>query len=173
MSLALLRRALPPPIAPTETTGTENWSSVEASLGTRVPEDYKGFIDVYGTGVIGDFLWVFNPFSRRKYVNLHTQVRAQLDAIEDLDGKPYPLYPKPGGLLPWGLTDNGNALYWLTAGDPVAWQVVINESRGPEFERHNVSLTGFLTGVITGAIVSKLFPGDFLDRAITFQPGCT
>lgn len=116
-------------------------------------------------------MWVFNPFSQRRYVNLSTQVRTQLNAIEDLDGKPYPLYPKSGGLLPWGLTDNGNALYWLTVGDPGAWPVVINESRGPEFEQHNTSLTEFLVGVITGAIVSELFPGDFLDRKITFRPG--
>jgi hypothetical protein len=34
-------------------------------------------------------------------------------------------WPAPGGLLPLGTTDNGDQRYWLTAGAPQAWPLVV------------------------------------------------
>jgi hypothetical protein len=34
---------------------------------------------------------------------------------------PFPLYPEPGGLLPWAKTGDGTDLCWLTEGQPDSW----------------------------------------------------
>ena len=39
---------------------------------------------------------------------------------------PYPVYPEPGGLLPWGGIRDGGYAFWLTGpGEPVGWPVVL------------------------------------------------
>jgi len=85
MALTSLRKVLPPPATPTETTGAGSWPPVEASLGIHLPGDYKEFIDVYGTGVIGDFLWVFNPFviARRNPTIRYDNRRPRWGTISD------------------------------------------------------------------------------------------
>ncbi|MFC3450510.1 hypothetical protein [Amycolatopsis speibonae] len=38
---------------------------------------------------------------------------------------PFALWPEPGGLLEWARTGNGDALYWLTEGEPEDWTTVV------------------------------------------------
>jgi hypothetical protein len=112
--------------------------------------DNKQYINTYGSGCVGAFIWPLNPFSKNKYLNLNDQVKAQLDALKSLKMTwgdvqvPYPLYPKPGGLLPWGLTDNGDVLYWRTVGLPDNWSTVINEARAPLYEEFEESMPSAL-----------------------------
>jgi hypothetical protein len=46
-----LTKILPPPSQPVEASG--DWDEVERTLGTALPDDYKEFISLYGTGFIG------------------------------------------------------------------------------------------------------------------------
>src|SRR6476646_8300105 len=146
-SLEQLATILPPPSIPIAATG--DWSAVANALGTRLPDDYMGFITRYGTGCISGFLWVLNPFEKNAHLNLlarypiitagDRQIRE-----ESPDEVPEPLYPEPGGLLPWALTDNGDRLYWRTTGAADSWTVVVWESRGPEHASCALSMAGFL-----------------------------
>ncbi len=174
MTLEFLCRVLPTPIAPIESGSTEEWSEIEKVVDIILPSDYKQYINTFGTGCIGNFLWPFNPFSDNKFLNFGEQIDARLDALRVLKEKwgdrqcPYPLYPEPEGLLPWGASDNGDVLYWLTAGHPDDWSVIINEARSPVYEEYKESTTSLLAKLVLGEIVSEIFPPDFPDREALF-----
>jgi hypothetical protein len=177
MTLELLVKVLPRPIEPIETVRPEGWPSIESTIGVALPQDYKDYIETYGSGQIGRFLWPANPFSQNKWLTLQNQIVVRLHSLKAIKEEwgeeecPYPLYPEVGGLLPWGYTSNGDTLFWLTRGAPQAWSVVINEARGSEFEQFSDSMTGFLTKLITGELHSSIIPYDALDRDALFVPG--
>jgi hypothetical protein len=144
-------------------------------LGFELPEDYKRFITTYGTGNIDNFLWVLNPFSGNDHMNLITQARVQIDAqrqFAELSGtiNPYPLYPEPNALFPWGITDNGDVLYWLRKGAPANWLVVVSDSRASRWRDFPLSTIGFLVGIIMRQIVVDVFPNDFPSSQPEFVP---
>ena len=37
-----------------------SWGEIEREFGTELPDDYKGFIDLYGTGVLCDITSIWN-----------------------------------------------------------------------------------------------------------------
>ena len=175
MELDKLKAVLQPPSKPQEVmAGEEAWESVEERLGTRLPSDYKKFIETYGTGTIDNFLLVLNPFSSNTFLNL-------IEASHDREGlatlrQEYPQlyvhdrYPAPGGLLPFASTDNGNILYWRTAGKTDHWTVVVYESRGPEYYGFNGPMTDFLAALLSRAIQCDVFPQSFLHDQAVFTP---
>src|SRR6266498_3741556 len=96
----------------------EEWEQAEKALGTTLPRDYKQLINAYGACCLCNFIWVFSPFTENHHLNLHAQVKRILDGMQTLQQKyaeerKYPLFPQPGGLLPWGTSDNGDVFYWL------------------------------------------------------------
>jgi hypothetical protein len=161
-----LRDAVPPPSRPVEVGSMELFATVEARLGLALPDDYKHLVCAYGTGSWKGFLWVLNPFSSNRYLNLFEQAKCQLEAERAIRTDwprdvPFALYPEPGGLLPWAMTDNGDRLYWLTAADPVHWPTVVYESRGPEHELHRLGCCEFLLQWTAGRLPVAVFPDDF------------
>ena len=165
MSVGELSVIVVPPPAPVESHGS--WPAVEARLGIGLPQDFKDYIEVYGTGCIDEFVWVLNPFSANRHLSFFDRGTAALDALRELQlAHPDvevrdPLFPAPGGLLPWGLTDNGDVLSWATIGSPDDWSVVINASRDARLERHASGMTRCLARLLTGEVRSHIFPSDF------------
>lgn len=158
-------KIVPPPADPlwTGPIPAENWLQVEGEIGIQFPQDYKDFIARYSSrnGIyIGGFFLILDPFA--PYGNLKRAIADFLDPLRSLRQKygeqeyPYPLYPEPDGLLPWGSTENGDDLFWLTIGAPDQWPIVIKASRQPEFEQHPGPMTRFLDGILTGAITSEI-----------------
>jgi hypothetical protein len=170
--LDALTRVIRPPAPSAERPDDEAWQSVESKLGTKLPVDYKEFITRYGTGAVDNFLWVFNPFSHNRYLNLLDAGKAQLDALRHLryERVPYPLYPDTNGILPWGITDNGDVLYWLCKGDASNWLIVVNESRGPRWREFQLSTCEFLVALVTRELVVDVFPDDFPSESPEFVP---
>jgi uncharacterized protein (TIGR02996 family) len=121
--LAELRVVLPPP--PRRFHPNGSWGVVEAAIGTRLPADYKAFLDVYGRGSVGH-LNIDHPFSI--IGNVHEEWARWAatwfaDLIGDLRGAP-PLFPEPGGLLPFGTIGDVGLVGWLTEGEPEDWSVL-------------------------------------------------
>ena len=124
MTLTSLRTIIAPPDLPRESGSPAAWAAVEEELGIALPNDYKEYVHTFGTGKIADFVLPYNPFSDNRFLNLLKQVPKQVGTLRQMKEEfgeeecPYPLYPDPAGLLPWGCTDNGNILFWLTTGHP-------------------------------------------------------
>jgi hypothetical protein len=162
---------MPPP------TGHEpeyfDWSQIEEDLGIHLPSDYKWFLERYGMGEIDDFLLLFHPTTTNRHINLKNQIAETLWALrvvrDDGDQVPYTIFPEPGGVVPWARTDNGDVCYWLThEPDPDSWIVVVNESRGPEWEAYGGSATEFLAEVLSGRRQFSIFPENFPSPRPTF-----
>ena len=149
-------------------------------MGTPLPDDYKEFIGRYGTGKIDDFLWVLSPATANPSLNLvvrgeeirraFREYRMAIAAV----GKepPFDVFPEPGGLLPWGCTENGDVCYWRTGHmDPNEWHVVLNDGRGSMWEKFAGTMTQFLAATlsrrhVSGIITDKEFPSS----RPSFQP---
>jgi hypothetical protein len=168
--LERLRLLLPPPTDPVEGGRPDGWAKVEAALGTRLPGDFKAFTQLYGSGKVDDFLYLFNPFAAGQDGNLlfekarvlagYTQTRAKFP-----QRLPLPPFPQPGGVLPLGRTDNGDELYWVTAGDPDEWSVALLESHAASQEIHPMPVTGFLAALAAGELQTQVLPDDIVHRS--------
>jgi hypothetical protein len=43
-----------------------------------------------------------------------------------------PIFPESDGYLPYGVTDNGDTLFWVTTGAPGEWTMAVMGPREPE-----------------------------------------
>ena len=168
--LERLRQLLPPPADPVEPGRPDGWAAAERNLGTALPGDFKAFTELYGSGTVDDFLYLFNPFASGQDGNLLAEKDRVLAAYGQTrarfpDRLPLPPFPEPGGVLPLGRTNNGDELYWVTAGDPDRWPVALLESRAALQELHAMPVTGFLAALAANQLTSRILPEDVLDRA--------
>jgi hypothetical protein len=172
MSVDDFATIMPPPVVPSETPLIDDWVTIEAQLGLTLPDDYKAFIQIYGSGQIEKFLWVFNPFSSNDNLNLTHQVVLQLKVYSEIgsfESLPYKLFPERSGLLPFGITDNGDVLFWQTSGSPNDWRVIVSEARAPKWEAFDLSMTKFLFEILSRKLVCEIFPDDFPGPSPAFE----
>jgi hypothetical protein len=168
--LERLRELLPPPADPVEPGRPNGWSAVERSLGTGLPSDFMAFTELYGSGKVDDFLYLFNPFTAGQDGNLLVEKDRVLAAYRQTrarfpDRLSLPAFPDPGGVLPLGRTDNGDELYWVTDGQPDGWPVALVESRAALQEVHPMPVTGFLATLAANQLTSGVLPQDLLHRS--------
>lgn len=175
MALCDLVAVMPAPAVPFEVASSDGWACIEKRLGTTLPEDYKEYINLYGSGAIANFLWILNPFSSNENINFEFQMDRQsevLKALESLGEKvPYKPFPCPGGILPFGITDNGDVIFWETLGNPNDWSIVINSSRAPDWDGFNMSMSRFLKALLTKEVTSEIFPKNFPGVTPNFRSG--
>lgn len=165
MSIDRLEIVISPPDNPAEVPTNEVWREVEHDL-AKLPNDYKDFINRYGTGCIDSFIWVFNPASSNNNLNLGVQVRLYAETLKNLNESGMEprivVFPTPHGVLPFGVTDNGDVLFWETNREPDSWAVAVLESRSwLPLLKFEMNMTSFLAGVSEGSIVCDAFPEDF------------
>ena len=167
--LDALVRLMPPPAEPREPGDPESWPQVELRLGRRLPSDYKAFIATYGSGRVGEFVNIANPFSDTPHLrDLPDEMLQIYREIREYEHIPFPIHPEPGGLIPWGDTDNGDVMFWVAdpPDEPAQWSIAVSEVRGPGWFRHPGPLVRFLREWTTGSLVIP-FMGD--PPAATFE----
>lgn len=158
----LLSTVSPPP-EPVDNRG--DWGQVVAQLGLALPVDYMQFVDAFGSGSLNDFIHVLNPFSTNKNLNLQYQLTHVLGALRELktahpERVRYPLLFEPAGLLPWGLTDNGDIFGWITQGDPGRWPSVLLPRHAEKTADFDAPMTQLLAGLLSSKVVCDLLPRD-------------
>jgi len=175
--LERLLELMPPPRSPVESGTPVSWAATEAALRTSLPRDYKQFIEAYGSGSVDEFVTVLNPNSSTPDLQLDQYGERMLAVTRNLRSGgvveiPFPIYPEPGGLLPWGVTANGDWGYWLTdpPDAPDAWTIVVSVDRGPDWFRHPGPLVRFLADILDGSTRVPFFPDDFPSAQPTFVP---
>lgn len=143
--LKTIARLLAPPASP---RGLDRpWDAVEREIRLALPDDYKAFIDLYGTGQVSSaegwaVIWNFRdaslsgPSLREWLTGPNGLPEFYRRVINGSEWPcPYPIYPDPGGLLPFGSVVDVHNLNWLTAGRPNRWDVVYYHCDGQEFTR--------------------------------------
>lgn len=134
-------------------------------LGITFPMDYKMFIDSYGEGSINEFLWILSPFSENENLNSIEKYKVMEDAYSSMKNEfpeqfSFDFYNGKIGLFPWGITDNGDELFWNFTDDII--ELVVYESRYVSNISYTMSMEEFLYKLLRKEIVCPIFPDDFI-----------
>jgi hypothetical protein len=130
-----------------------DWAAVEGSLrGLALPADYKRLIENFPLGRFKESVTVIRPAAADDFLGYFA---ARLEDYRSWrEGGygtfPYPLFPEPGGLLPWAFAADGTLIFWLTGDtDPNRWPVVITDSRQASWQVHEQSAADYLAALLT------------------------
>lgn len=159
-----LASLMPVPIKPVNAGDATGWERVEYMVGTVLPDDYKEFVNTYGSGMIGGFVIIWNPFAKNMVLNLIRQQESWLSADDDERDIPFSLHPASDGILPFGATANGDTLFWNKNGLPNDWQILILEARGNLHDLYPFGLNTFLYNLINGEIHGKVMDSGLLEN---------
>ncbi|MFG2815846.1 histone-like nucleoid-structuring protein Lsr2 [Streptomyces sp. NPDC048410] len=171
--LTALTALCPPPAA---VPPAPDWSQVEDSLGTGLPQDYKDLITAYGPGQFCGFITLYQPHAPSEWADLTgpmpARLRGQIEQVRQTARHPWPLPHPPENLFAMGVTGNGDYLFWVTqpADTPDEWTVAVNEALRAPWFAYDGSLTEFLVSVLSGTTTVPMFPTDLLDHAPAFTP---
>lgn len=143
-----------------------DWERVENKLGRRLPSDYKAFAERFGPGHFEEYIWVAVPRGFGPRLDFFEQLEQSVETLRSLAAAripvPYPLYPEKGGLISWGSTLDGEALYWRTDDDdPDRWSVVLHLHRTDDWFEFPGSVTQFLSALLTGQTAVPVLPDSF------------
>ena len=174
MTIANLIKVVPPPAEPFWAYKGP-WGAIEGELGTALPQDYKDYVALYGSGYFMQFLNIHLPKSWTVHLRLGAKVKFVAKACREIfkDDEvdlPFPIWPDPGGLMVFGLTGGGDYLFWLTRGTPQDWPIVVWDCGAEENELFDCDMTDFLTGIATGAFLSDVFDVEALACERKFEP---
>ena len=166
-----LKRIVPIPANPIEDGAVDKWPATESMIGTELPPDYKALINTYGSGLIGNFAYLWNPFTRKSYMNLIFQLTEfQSLATSDFEAMlPHPIYPEPDGLLPFGNTINGDTLYWVTMQSPAEWTLLILDRSTYCQQVYAGKVVDFLADLLENKINGELISFELVDANAPFS----
>lgn len=144
---------------------TNAWVEIENKIGFLFPEDYKMFVDFYGEGAINEFLWILSPFSQNENLNLIEKLKIIQESYNSMKNEfpkdyLYNFYDGQKGLFPWGITDNGDELFWNIKEDGV--EIIVYASRYSECVKYSMMMEEFLCKLLQKDIVCPIFPDDFI-----------
>jgi hypothetical protein len=143
-----LTSLVPPPAAPPPAV---DWEAARAALAAELPADYRAMVERYGAGSIAG-LGVLVPGHPNRHVDLLRQVEPQRWALQYLIDQGIEQPYAPGDLLPWGIDEAGNCVWWLMQG---SWPVVANEARGEDWQRYDGGAVAFVAAILSGRETSE------------------
>lgn len=164
-----LARLAPPPKVKIGAGNTEQWNQLEAAWGLQFPADFKELISKYGAGRFANYFGVVNPFysaqgdiTFEEFVRLRTRDMVAAKASYPETAVSLPVYPEKNGLFPWGYTDNGETMCWLTCGNNYEWPIICLEvGYLNTYDRFELSVVEFIEGWLSEKIeVPTLTPPD-------------
>ena len=173
MNLKNLKNILPLPAHSYKTGLNISWPLIDNIY--SYPKDYIEFVTQYGIGKIDNFLTLFNPFIENDDLNFFKQKELVISDFSELnesdpDYYSFILYPNTSGLLPIGITDNGDYIFWvISSDDSDLWSVAVVAARGSEVEYHQESIMSFIENILSKKICSMCFPKGFPSSKVIFD----
>ena len=162
MVLEKLTQVSPPPQIPIEVGSPKMWEKIEARLGVTLPEDYKGFINRYGSGKFDNGILLFNPLAEIEELNLfqaldlHHRCSRSTQKLSRTPWSvvcPFELYPADEGLLPWGTMENiKETFFWKVNGHPDDWHTIFYNLKTGEYEVWKMRFTEILVKLFEGEL---------------------
>lgn len=148
-----------------------DWQAIEGAIGLQLPEDYKLLVDLLPDGWFRAFVRVLRPGKSSdgliEFLDSDTSNRLEDMRQRRADEQgvfPYPIYPEPGGLLPWGSAIRGALFFWLTGpADPGDWPVITASAEWDYWDRFDGMVCEFLVQVAAG----RYDASGFADGPIT------
>lgn len=169
--LEALTLLVPPPEAPYLGGGT--WEQLFDELGTRLPTEYVALMNRYGGGCWSNWLRFYTPL-RTNGGGLAYQAARVLDGYRSLrasfpESFPLPVWPEPGGFLPFAESIDSDHIGWLAEGDPDNWPLIVFPRHAPQGPPLPHNLTDTLLEWLRGRFVTEGLPGlDELDDPLEF-----
>ena len=128
------------------------WDAVAVRWGTRMPADYREFMDIYGAGTVSEsfnIVWPLVPPRSGDHTDDlagNTEVGRYLQ-----DGGPEEQV-RVEGWIAWAYDVSANRLYWDTSsGDPDQWTVVRLDRSGG-WDDSGLTTTEYLAAFLAGAM---------------------
>lgn len=164
-SLERLGSQVPPPQSPVRADG--DWAEFSRRNSFLPPSDYRALVRRYGAGTFGDWLLLIEPF--------HPTIpfiAAAARECQDLRGvqrqfpdfyPAWPIWPHPGGFLPWAMTGTGDHIGWRTEGDADDWTVLLWTRDGDDSREFRLRTVPFLLGLVERSVGDPAFDYDDAD----------
>lgn len=163
---------LPVPQRENIITDENIWMDIQNKLCVEFPDDYKEFINIYGPGSINKFIWVFSPFTENENLSYLKKFNDMKFAYQYMQ-KEFPLrysmkyFDHDDGLLPWGITDNGDELYWYCENGTRS--IIVMEARYAKIYKYDMELTEFICKLLNKEIQCAAFPVDFFGEKYNYE----
>lgn len=167
-----LRRLVAPPVSGED----RDWGVAEQRLGRVLPQDYKDFVDVYGGGHFDHHVGILVPQPSRPDSELVSYNDGHMDDIVNLwqitDNRPAELAAEDLLLIAWADTIDADTLNWLVSpGDPPeSWPIAVLDADLGECEIYSMTCTGFLAGLFSGEIDSRIISHHLNADTHVFSP---
>ena len=136
-----------------------DWPVIEESLGLRLPTDYKELVERLPDGTFRGGLRVNRPGDHRGapwdflgfYAHRLDDLRTWRDGGHA--AVPHPIFPEPGGLLPWASGARLEPICWLTTGDePDGWPVTVTDAEFGTWRTFPGPAAQFLLAAVEGRL---------------------
>ncbi|MGJ5890821.1 SMI1/KNR4 family protein [Streptomyces niveiscabiei] len=147
---------LPPPVGGGDSI---EWSSLQDSSFSELPEDYRDFVEIYGGGEIDEYLSISTPpIPGSAYGDLFSGTDPSLgsDGSCELEGMVPDI--RETRLLPVGFTASGDVIFWLCEGKPSAWRIVVFKRQSPYGQSRWAMFDGGLVEFLVSLLEGKLEP---------------
>ncbi|MEY9966176.1 hypothetical protein ABIA33_004235 [Streptacidiphilus sp. MAP12-16] len=137
---------------------TFEWPAVEASLGgVALPSDYKTLVETFPRGRFQGAIRLIRPgdhgYPRTEYLGYFRSLLDHLSEMKlaDQTACPYPIFPQPGGIIPWGERQQGDLVFWLPNGpDSDAWPTLVHDSERRIWQEVPLGVADLLLQAVKG-----------------------
>lgn len=159
-----------------------DWDAVERTLGVALPAEYKELLATFPPGTFNapsladGSVIVHPPYLVNGTPDQLYQFRAELDELRNWQAAhsadvPRPIFPEPGGMIPWARASRECLLWARDSARPDEWTVVLSNGgiwrynrHSPVLEDFDVGAIDFLIGLVTGQVTSKILNPRGPDR---------
>lgn len=164
MYITELQKYLSLPISKRFIPSHDTWKNAEEKYGIRYPADLIEFIDLYGGGIICDFLNVFSP-AAPYYEQVISRILTTYQLRQELTplGFQLSIWPAQSGLFPIAESESGHHIYFMSKSKDSESKVFVFM---PDSNKYSIyeSITNLIYIWITRS--NEIFSYDWLDEGI-------